>query len=191
MPNNYDGLVWREEERKEVYKCRVFSVYESLCRSPDKKRMGVFMALDAADWTIVAPVLEKDGRRFFVMVRQWRHGAQELSLEFPGGVLEADEDSSQAALRELEEETAYTAQKITKLGEMSPNPAIMNNRVHFFLAEDLSPLPSQHLDEDEFVDMELVPIEEVMENMGKKPYTHALMGTALALWRQNHEAPPH
>jgi 8-oxo-dGTP pyrophosphatase MutT (NUDIX family) len=146
------------------------------------------MALDAADWTIVAPVLEKDGRKFFVMVRQWRHGAQELSLEFPGGVLEADEDASQAALRELEEETAYTAKKITKLGEMSPNPAIMNNRVHFFLAEDLSPVPSQHLDEDEYVDMELVPIEEVMENMGKTPYTHALMGTALALWRQNHEA---
>jgi 8-oxo-dGTP pyrophosphatase MutT (NUDIX family) len=191
MPTKYDNLVWREEERREVYKCRVFSVYESVCRSPDKRRTGVFMGLDAADWTIVAPVLEKDGRRFFVMVRQWRHGAQELSLEFPGGVLEADEDSSQAALRELEEETAYTAKKITKLGEMSPNPAIMNNRVHFFLAEDLSLLPSQRLDEDEYVDMEVVPVEEVMENMGKKPYTHALMGTTLALWRQNHEASHH
>ncbi|MDR2194186.1 MAG: NUDIX hydrolase [Treponema sp.] len=187
MPDNYDRLAWREEDRKDVYTCRVFSIHESVCRSPDEKHSSVFMVLDAADWAMVVPVLEKDGRRFFVMVRQWRHGVQDLSLEFPGGVLEADEDAHRAALRELEEETAYTAKKIAKLGEMSPNPAIMNNHIHFFLAEELSPLPSQRLDEDEYVDMELVPIEEVLEHIGEKPYIHALMGTALTLWRQNQE----
>ncbi|MDR2792455.1 MAG: NUDIX hydrolase [Treponema sp.] len=190
MPNNYERLVWREEDRKNVYTCRIFSIHESMCRSPDKKHRSVFTVLDATDWAMVVPVLEKDGQRFFVMVRQWRHGARELSLEFPGGVLEAGEDPTQASLRELEEETAYTAKKITKIGEMSPNPAIMNNYIHFFLAEELSLLSSQRLDEDEYVDMELVPIEKVMENIGKKPYIHALVGTALALWRQNQETIP-
>jgi hypothetical protein len=58
----------------------------------------------------------------------------------------------------------------------------MSNHVHFFLAEDLSPLPSQHLDADEFVDAELIPCGEVVKNMGKKPYIHGLMAAALALY---------
>jgi 8-oxo-dGTP pyrophosphatase MutT (NUDIX family) len=182
MPDNFDHLVWEEKERKSVFQCRVFSIVESVCRSPDKETEGVFTVIDAPDWAIVAPVLENETGKYFVMVRQWRHGALELSLEFPGGVFETEEDGASAALRELEEETAYTAKKITKLGEMSPNPAIMNNHVHFFLAEGLEPLASQHLDADEYVDAELVPVDEVIHNMGKKPYIHALMGTALALY---------
>lgn len=187
MPDNYDHLVWEEKERKSVFKCRVFSITESLCRSPDKEADGVFTVIDAPDWAIVVPVLETESGSYFVMVRQWRHGARELSLEFPGGVFEAEEDSASAALRELEEETAYTAKKITKLGEMSPNPAIMDNHVHFFLAEGLSPLASQNLDADEYVDAELIPVDEVIRDMGKKPYIHALMGTALALYLNKYE----
>jgi hypothetical protein len=61
----------------------------------------------------------------------------------------------------------------------------MANHVHFFLAEDLQPLEGQNLDEDEYVDVELVPVDEVIQNMGRPPYIHALMGTALALYLQS------
>lgn len=178
-------LVWKEVQRRDVFSCRVFTVHESVCEPPPDSgtcERGVFTVIDGPDWAIVLPILEKDGEKFFVMVKQWRHGAREISLEFPGGVFESGENPSAAALRELEEETAFTAGKITKIGEMSPNPAIMSNHVHFFLAEDLAPLPSQHLDADEFVDAELIPCAEVVKNMGNKPYIHALMGTALSLY---------
>jgi len=183
-----NNLTWKEESRKKVFDCRVFSVNESFCRSPDNKT-GVFSVIDAADWAIVVPVLETVsltpsgtlGKKF-VMVWQWRHGLRELSLEFPGGVFEPGENPEEAAGRELLEETGYKAGKIRKLGEFSPNPAIMSNKVHFFLAEDLVNTGRQDLDPDEFVEVELVDVDAVRKGMGKPPYVHALMGTALAMY---------
>jgi 8-oxo-dGTP pyrophosphatase MutT (NUDIX family) len=174
-------LVWNEESRKTVFTCPIFSVGERLCRSPFNE-LRPFTVLDASDWAIVIPALETGRGSEFVMVRQWRHGAQELSLEFPGGVLEKDEDAAVGAKRELLEETGYAAGKIQKLGEFSPNPAIMSNRVHFFLASDLKSPEAQKLDEDEFVEVETVPWEDVLHGLGKAPYIHALMGTAMALY---------
>ena len=176
-------LTWKEESRKTVYTCPVFSITQRTCRSPSDN-LKTYTVLDTLDWAIVIPVLETEQGRKFVMVRQWRHGAQELSLEFPGGVFEKGEKSIQAAQRELKEETGYTAGRITKLGEFNPNPAIMSNQVHFYLAEDLLNTGVQELDEDEYVNVETIPWEDVLNNLGKRPYIHALMGTALSLYLQ-------
>jgi 8-oxo-dGTP pyrophosphatase MutT (NUDIX family) len=174
-------LEWREEESRIVFDSKIFSVRESLCRSPDNE-MKTFTVMDAADWVITLPLIENAGEREFVMVRQWRHGSRELSLEFPGGVMEKEETPLEAAGRELREETAYEAGKLRKLGEFRPNPALMSNTVHIFLAEDLRYTGAQELDEDEY--LEAVPVKplEVFRGMGKAPYIHALMGGALALY---------
>jgi 8-oxo-dGTP pyrophosphatase MutT (NUDIX family) len=178
-----DHLTWREESQKTVFTSSVFNVEERVCRSPDEDKK-TFTVLNASDWAIVIPVLETEQGGKFVMVWQWRHGARELSLEFPGGVFEKGENAETAARRELKEETGYSAGKIQKLGEFSPNPAIMSNRVHFFLATDLSAPVDQQLDEDEYVEVEIHAVEEVLNGMGKPPYIHALMGTAMALYLQ-------
>jgi 8-oxo-dGTP pyrophosphatase MutT (NUDIX family) len=174
-------LIWKEESRKPVFTCPVFSIREISSLSPEGESKR-FTVLDASDWAIVIPVVETAGRKSFVMVRQWRHGSRELSLEFPGGVLEPGEDPAAAAARELEEETAYAPGSIRKIGEMSPNPALMSNRVHFFLAESLEYRGVRHLDEDEYVDVEIIPADEVLRDMGRPPYIHALMASALALY---------
>jgi 8-oxo-dGTP pyrophosphatase MutT (NUDIX family) len=176
-------LIWKEEGRKEVYRSKVLSIRDTTCRSPEGES-AVFTVIDAPDWAIVIPVIETERGREFVMVRQWRHGSQELSLEFPGGVFEPGENALEAAARELRDETAYAPGKIRKIGEFSPNPAIMSNRVHFFLAEDLKRLESQDLDKDEFVDVELVSAAEVFQGLGRPPYMHALMASAYTLYLQ-------
>jgi 8-oxo-dGTP pyrophosphatase MutT (NUDIX family) len=178
-----EHLIWREETRREVYRSRVLSVWDAVSCSP-RGDAHVFTLIDAADWAIVVPVVVTERGPEFVMVRQWRHGSRELSLEFPGGVFEPGEDALEAAARELREETAYAPGSIRKIGEFSPNPAIMANRCHFFLAENLQPLGKQDLDEDEYVEVTLVPEREVFRGLGRPPYVHALMASAYSLYLQ-------
>jgi len=188
MNDKESKLMWPEEGRKQVFNCKVFSVNESYCKPPNPQHKNgetqVFSVIEAKDWAIVIPVIDTPKGKQFVMVWQWRHGSLCLSLEFPGGVFEPGENPEEAAARELHEETGYKPGKIKKIGEFSPNPAIMSNRVHFFLAEELIDTGKQELDEDEFVEVEIVDAEEATKGMGKPPYVHALMGTALSLYNQ-------
>ncbi|MCL2801356.1 MAG: NUDIX hydrolase [Treponema sp.] len=189
---NKTHLAWEETSRKKTYECKIFSISESYCKSPrqitkadPKAEPHTFTIIDTKDWAIVIPVIETPAGKKFLMVWQWRHGSQCLSLEFPGGVFEPGENPEEAAARELYEETGYKPQKIKKLGDFSPNPAMMSNKVHFFLAEDLIDTGKQELDEDEYVEIEIVDADEVIKGMGKAPYIHSLMGTALSLYFQD------
>ena len=60
----------------------------------------------------------------------------------------------------------------------------MSNKVHFFLAMDLSPPAPQDLDEDEYVEVETLLCDEALKGMGKPPYIHALTAAALTLYLQ-------
>jgi 8-oxo-dGTP pyrophosphatase MutT (NUDIX family) len=180
MGDNHDNhLKWLELERKTVFDARIFSVTNRICLSPDGEREP-FTVIETNDWVVVVPVLD-DGETFF-MVRQWRHGSQEISIEFPGGVIEAYESPLEGAARELREETGCVAGKITELGLMCPNPAIMSNRVHFFLADDITVAGDLRPDKDEFITAERISAEEVMRGVGRPPYIHALMATALCFY---------
>lgn len=139
---------------------------------------GDYIAVDAPHWIVTVAV--NDGK--FVLVRQWRHAEQRITVEFPGGVGEAGEDPAITAARELEEETGYRAGKITHLGTCSPNPALFKNHVHFYLAEELVQTGVQNLDHDEVLEFLELPIDEVISNFATPEYSHAFMGTALALY---------
>ncbi|MDR2149821.1 MAG: NUDIX hydrolase [Spirochaetaceae bacterium] len=172
-----EKLIWKEQQRQTVFSCPIFSVQNIESSSPDGT-VGNFKVLQSAHWSLVIPLFDA---QHFVMVRQWRHGMQALSLEFPGGVCNKGEDPLCAGLRELHEETGYYPHRMIRLGSFNPNPALMTNQVHIFLAEDLH-ADRQNLDTDEYLAVELVPIEEVRAGMGKTPYVHALMASALLLF---------
>lgn len=170
-------LEWKTLEKNGVLHTRVFDVNAKKCESADGTK-GKFYTIDASDWVVVVPVIGDD----FVVVKQWRHGSGCVTCEFPGGIIEKGEEPLDAARRETEEETAYRAGKLTKLGEMNPNPALYTNRLHIYLAEDLTPVGEQHLDDDEFINYFVKPIDEVIRDFASGEYQHAYTGTALALY---------
>lgn len=171
------NLEWKEESRKRLLKTVVLDVMETESVSPDGEKNN-YIVMEANDWVITVPVLDD----CFLMVKQWRHGEQNLSIEFPGGVAEKGEKPEIAAGRELLEETGYKANKLVHLGSVNPNPALMCNHVHIFVAEDLEKEGKQHLDNDEYVNYLKISQKEVYQNLGSKEYQHALMSVAMAFY---------
>lgn len=104
-------------------------------------------------------VLE-DGR--LLMVRQYRNALDRFTLEIPAGGLNPDEPTIDAAARELEEETGYRCGKIEKLITIRTTVAFCNEKIDIFLATDLRKT-TQHLDEDEFVDVHAYALETLEE----------------------------
>ncbi|MCX8014276.1 MAG: NUDIX hydrolase [Rectinema sp.] len=171
---------WTTVEARKVYECPVFSVFERESCGPDG-RIGHFAVMEANDWAVVVPYVCGAAGLKFLMVRQYRHGADEISLEFPGGVVEPDEDPLHAAARELAEETGWVSSRILHAGTVFPNPAIMDNHFHIFVALDPEPQVARNLDSNEIIDAHLVPADEVRQKMGTGEFQHALMVTALFL----------
>ncbi|MCK9171181.1 MAG: NUDIX hydrolase [Treponema sp.] len=177
VQNDDDALVWTEQCRKKLLKTAVMTVTETESTASDGQK-GCYIVMDARDWVIVIPVI---GTKF-LMVKQWRHGEKALSIEFPGGVIETGEEPEKAAARELREETGYTSKRLIHLGTMNPNPALMSNHLHIYIAEELKKTAEQQLDNDEYVHYLEKEQEEVLDRIGTKEYPHALMASAAALY---------
>lgn len=100
-----------------------------------------------------------------VLERQYRYANDAVLLEIPAGKLDrADEDPLEAAKRELREETGAIAGKMTYLGIYMGSPAILDEKIYMYLAEDLS-FGECDYDEDEFIVLEKIPLEKVVESV--------------------------
>jgi 8-oxo-dGTP pyrophosphatase MutT (NUDIX family) len=121
--------------------------------------------------------LTRDGQ--VVLVRQYRHGVQEVLYEFPGGVVEDGEQPIDGVRRELLEETGYTAAEFIQVGRLYPNPAIQTNSIYFFLALDAEEVGGQHLDEAEDIEVHLVPLDELIAMSRRGEFLHALQVAGL------------
>lgn len=129
------------------------------CELPNGMTIDGFV-LDYGDW---ATILALTKQQEVVMVRQYRHGAQKVILELPGGAMdEKDENPRQAARRELLEETGFASDTFIQIGCVSPNPANQTNLIYSFLALDAEKVDGQHLDATEDIEVVLKPLEEVI-----------------------------
>lgn len=139
------------------------------------------VTLDCPDWVNVIAVTPDDQ---VVLIRQFRFGTWQQTLEIPGGMLDPNEDPAVAAARELEEETGYRPAKIVSLGSTEPNPAIQNNRLHHFLATGCVKVHEGEPDESEEIELELVPRAKLDALVLSGQISHSLVITALWFWKQ-------
>ena len=96
-----------------------------------------------------------------LLVRQYKHGAQEVVLEFPGGLVDEGEDECEAVKRELLEETGYEAGSLVFLAEMIDDPTKNTNRFFLYLAEGCKKVNHQDLDDLEEIEVTTVSIEDL------------------------------
>lgn len=98
-----------------------------------------------------------------VVAKQFRPGPEKIMHEIPGGWVDDDEEPEVAARRELLEETGYSASEVTPLGIFGRDSAI-NGSWYYYLATGCERTHDQSLDSDEFVDIELVTIDDFLKN---------------------------
>ncbi|WP_335869798.1 NUDIX hydrolase [Bacillus sp. 2205SS5-2] len=99
-----------------------------------------------------------------IMVEQYRKALERTLLEIPAGKLEPGEEPKVTAERELEEETGYGCRNMRHLISFYTSPGFADELVHLYIAEDLFVIEnSKGTDEDEFVELVEVSIEEGQE----------------------------
>lgn len=167
---------WPVNSSRELTRNRIFSLSARQSTSPVTDREHEFYVLECTDWVNVIPLKDNGD---VVLIRQWRHGRQEVTLEIPGGMVDPeDADPGEAARRELLEETGYLAGKVERLGAISPNPAILDNLCHSYLATELSDRGAPSMDGTEDIEVVEVPLTDVPGLIRDGKIDHSLVVVA-------------
>ncbi len=175
--------LWPTLETGEILDRGVFGVQQLTRRSPRTGRVGTYQVLRVADWANVVALTPEDE---VVLVAQYRHGLDELTLEIPGGVLEPGEAPETAAARELAEETGYTGDPPILLGTVHPNPAIQDNACTTWLISNARQTTALDLDEGEDIEVMTVNRSEIPTMLRRGRITHSLVVAAF-LWLAMHD----
>ena len=145
--------------REEIFDGTVLKVVKDTVILPNGKKAIRELCLHMGAVAIL-PVLD-DGR--ILMERQYRYAHGRTFFEIPAGKLDSpDEDPLEAAKRELREETGAIAKKITYLGRIDTTPALINEKIHLYLAEGLT-FGNRELDDDEFLTVEAHSLESLVD----------------------------
>ena len=167
---------WNLADEKKVFDCPFLGLYERRFIHPVDHREGLFYILDSKDWVqIIAVTPEKN----IVLVKQFRFGIEQVTLETPGGIIDLNEDPIHAAVRELSEETGYAGENPRYLTSIYPNPALQNNRLHIVLIDQCRKVGAQHLDPNEEITCEETSLQDCLNKISSGEINHGIAILAL------------
>ncbi|WP_102345687.1 NUDIX hydrolase [Bacillus sp. Marseille-P3661] len=145
---------------KSIYKGRVIDIYLEEVELPNGSTSTREIVKHPGAVAIIA--LTSEGK--LVLVRQFRKPLEQVIYEIPAGKLEPGEEPNECAKRELEEETGYTSESIKAIQSFYTSPGFADELVHIFYTDQLKKLDnSRGLDDDEFLDLIEVSIEEAVK----------------------------
>ena len=145
------------------------------CELPNGKLFEP-MVFEFRTWAVVLALTKSQE---VVLIKQYRHGAQDIFWELPGGVVEDGENPLDGVRRELSEETGYTTSNMIEVGKFYPNPANQSNIMYAFLAYDVEKTDIQELDDAEDIEVHLVPLDELIAMTKRGEFLHGLQVAVL------------
>ena len=166
---------WEIARETETQDFHIFGLRLRTAVSPRTGQPHQVVILNPPNWVNVVAITPAQE---VVLIEQYRHGADEVMLEVPGGMIDEGEDPVEAAVRELREETGYVGDEPQLIGMVHPNPAFLTNRCYFVLVRNARLAVAAQLDEGEDIEVHLRPLLEVPELIRLGEITHALTVTA-------------
>ena len=141
-------------EKRTVYRGRIVSLRDDRVMLPDGREARREVVEHSGGVAVVALTDTFD----VLTIRQFRYPVTEVIREIPAGKLEPGEDPAACGLRELREETGYTCARFEPLGVIYPSPGVYGEKLHLFLARDLTYI-GQKLDDGEFLTVEPLQLD--------------------------------
>ena len=160
-----------------VFQGRAFKIRSDTLKTPDGRETK-YEIVEHVGSVIIIP-MDEQGNLLFV--RQYRHAAGKDLLELPAGTREGDEPYEACAAREIREETGMAAGKLERIGDFYLAPGYSTEFMAVFLATELTDNPLE-ADEDEFLQLEKIPIRKAIEmaEKGEMPDAKTLAALFLA-----------
>lgn len=169
-------LKWQKLSSRYLVKEQWATLRVDICDLQNGIVKDDYFVLEYPNW-VNAVALTADNE--IIMVRQYRHAGDIISLEIPGGVIDGDEKPEDAVRRELLEETGYSFQTIALIATLYPNPATANNVTYTYLLTGGIKTQEQHLDEHEILNVEKYSIAEVKQLLLENKIDQSLHASAL------------
>lgn len=157
-----------------IFHCPIFRVAGGKVLLPDGKEAARYRVLHTGG----CGVLPLTSQGEVLLVEQYRYGIGQTTLEIPAGKLEPGEDPAECALRELKEEVGATTERLTELGTIAVTPAYDSEIIYIYMAQCYE-FTTQKLDEDEFLRVHKMPMEQAVEMVLSGQITDAKTQIAL------------
>ncbi|MFC7043164.1 NUDIX hydrolase [Halonotius sp. GCM10025705] len=156
-----DPLRWETLDTDIDYTCPGFDVRRDDVRLPDGTETD-YHYVDESPAVVILP-LTADGD--VVVIEEWRQAVSRVNRGLPAGSMEGEEEPSDAAHRELREETGYEADRIEHLLTAEPSNGIANSVHHHFVAYDCEPTADQQLDDNESIRVDTVGYDDYLDSV--------------------------